>query len=171
MKRLKRVFALFLVFVLFLNSSLTGYAADDADASYNAEVSVGDEDFSGQMYEEIFGDGSAYQVLDMAQSEDGSGFDVTYTASAACIGGSDVFDGTHGEFEVWQKAWEHLCAGETLRAHGYVAHNGIAALAVVHQQDSLGEAVAPDALCVNSGEEIVPVTVQVFITPRRINRS
>lgn len=78
----------------------TAFAAENsiaADEAASCEISADAEDLSGQLFTEIFGDGSAYQITALELSDDNSAAAVTYIAAEDCTLALTVFNEASGQ--------------------------------------------------------------------------
>lgn len=100
-QKMKRTLSVILAIAMLFTMLPTAYADDDLayvgdfeagstvdaegmDGSAFVDVSAGTEDLSGHIFEEILGDGSDYQVVNLKPSEQYGAVDVSYIANNNC---------------------------------------------------------------------------------------
>lgn len=91
---MKRVISLVLILSMVFSFSVTGYAVDEtgSDSHVNMDVTLGTEDLSGELFSEIFGDGSDYQVIALELAEDNISARVSYLAVGDSVLNLNVFE-------------------------------------------------------------------------------
>lgn len=86
-KKMKRVISFVLILSMIFSFTVTGFAAEGTnDASHaDLDVSLGTEDLSGELFSEVFGDGSDYQIIALELAEDSTSAKVSYLAAGDSV--------------------------------------------------------------------------------------
>lgn len=84
---MKRIISVVLILAMIFSFTATGFAADGTnDGSHaDADVSLGTQDLSGELFSEVFGDGSDYQIIALELAENDTTATVSYLAAGDSI--------------------------------------------------------------------------------------
>lgn len=84
---MKRVISVVLILAMIFSFTATSFAAEGTgeNSHADADVSLGTQDLSGELFSEVFGDGSDYQIIALELEENDTVAKVSYLAANDCI--------------------------------------------------------------------------------------